>query len=682
MTKPNLNLHELLHGGDYNPDQWIDHPEIIDQDFKLMKEAQVNTVTVGVFSWAALEPTEGHYNFTWLDNIFDRVEAQQGHIILATPSGAKPRWLAEKYPEVLRTDENGQHLIYGGRHNHCFTSPIYREKIQKINRLLAERYGHRSSLILWHISNELGGECHCELCQIAFRNWLQQKYQTLAALNAAWWTTFWGHQITDWQQVHSPSPLGDTNLKGLNLDWRRFVTDQTIDYFEDEVKPLRELTPNIPITTNFMTDTPDMIPFHGLDYHKFAEHLDVISWDSYPAWANDYESTADLAMKVALINDYYRSLKDKNFLIMESSPSRVNWHPYNRAKRPGMHQLASLQNIAGGSESMLYFQWRQSRGASEMFHGSVIEHRGDDQTRTFKEVAQVGQDLANLQELVGSQPISAQVAIIFDFDNMCALNDAEAYSQETKKYWQTIQQQYAYFWRHDIPVDVIAPESDLTKYQLVIDPMHFMMSTKFADKLAAYVKNGGHLVGTYISGVVDESVLAYLNDDPQSFQKVYGLKPVETDVLYPGQRNTIMWGDKSYQIRDYAERLQRTTAQELASYQTDFYQGSSAITKNDYGAGQAYYLACRTEQKFLNQFYDYLTHLLKLLPNKPIIKNSSDISIQIRQKQQTQYIFVMNFSDQVKVIQLTEKLPDLLTANQISAGNYELAPYQVLVLKK
>lgn len=682
MTEPKLAISELLHGGDYNPDQWLDYPGVIDQDFKLMKTAQANTVTVGVFSWGSLEPSEGQYNFGWLDNIFDRVEAQHGHVILATPSGAKPRWLAEKYPEVLRTDEFGHKLLYGGRHNHCFTSPVYREKVQQINRLLAERYGQRESLILWHISNELGGECHCELCQAAFRQWLQHKYQTLAALNAAWWTTFWGHQITSWEQVHSPSPLGDTNLKGLNIDWRRFVTDQTIDYFEDEVQPLRELTSNIPITTNFMTDTADMIPFHGLDYRKFAEHLDVISWDSYPAWANDYETTAELGMKVALINDYYRSLKQQNFLIMESSPSRVNWHPDNRAKRPGMHQLASLQNIAGGSDSMLYFQWRQSRGASEMFHGSVIEHRGGDQTRTFKEVAEVGQDLANLQEIIGSQPVKAKVAIIFDFDNMCALDDAEAYSQTTKKYWQTIQQQYTYFWRHDIPVDVISPADKLDDYQVVIDPMHFMMATEFADKLAAYVKNGGHLVGTYISGVVNESALAHLNNAPQSFETVYGIQPIETDVMYPSQRNTIVWGDKKYQVYDYAERIERTTAQELACYQSDFYQNSSAITINQFGTGQAYYLACRTEQKFLNQFYDYLAHLLDLFPDKSIVKNSADISIQIRQKDQTQYIFVMNFSDQKKNIELVEALPNILTGKIISAGNYELEPYSVLVLRK
>ncbi|MFC6314508.1 beta-galactosidase [Lapidilactobacillus achengensis] len=679
VPKAHLKLPYLLHGGDYNPDQWQAYPQIIDQDFTMMPQAGVNTVTVGVFSWAALEPEEGHYDFGWLDQVFDRVEAMNGRVILATPSGARPHWLADRYPEVLRTDEYGRQALFGGRHNHCFTAPSYREQTQQINRKLAERYGQRPSLLLWHISNEFGGECHCDLCQAAFRQWVQKKYQTLAAVNEAWWTPFWGHTLTAWDQIHSPSPIGDTNLKGLNLDWRRFVTDQTIDFYENEIQPLRELTPEIPITTNFMTDTPAMMPFHGLDYQKFATHLDVISWDSYPAWGNDQESTADLGLKVAMINDYYRSLKQQDFLIMESSPSLVNWHPFNRPKRPGVNRLAGLQNIASGSDSMLYFQWRQSRGASEMFHGAVVDHHGSTATRTFQEVSQLGADLKQLAPVRQLPHVPARVALVFDYDNMCALADSEAYADTTKQYWQTLQQHYAYFWRHDIPIDVISPQADLAPYQLVLDPMHFLMDQAWIDKVADFTQAGGTVVGTYLSGVVDERTLAYLGDQPQRLHELYGVQTTEVDTLYPHQHNGVHYGDQTYPAQDYCEVITNQTASVLATYTADFYAGQPAITKNQYGAGTAYYLAARTDAACLTALYHQLATELDLHPTYPLAKASSDISIQVRGDQNQRYLFVMNFGETANTINLTQPLTEVLSNRTYPAGAQELAPYQVLV---
>ena len=229
------NEKRLLHGGDYNPDQWLDYPDILKDDLRLMKLANVNTMTVGIFAWSALEPTEGNYNFEWLDKIIDDVYNQGGRVILATPSGARPAWLSEKYPEVLRTNDRREKMLHGGRHNHCFSSPIYREKTQKMNYKLAERYGNHPALIMWHVSNEYSGDCHCELCQENFRDWLKNKYKTIENVNKAWWGPFWSHTYTDWSQIESPSSIGENAVHGLNLDWKRFVTDQTIDFYENEV---------------------------------------------------------------------------------------------------------------------------------------------------------------------------------------------------------------------------------------------------------------------------------------------------------------------------------------------------------------------------------------------------------------------------------------------------------------
>jgi len=683
MATP-LHTNEFLHGGDYNPDQWLDHPEVITQDFQDFKQAKLNTVTLGIFAWDKLEPSEGQYDFSWLDQIFDQAEEQGTKIILSTPSGARPRWLSEQYPEVLRVNEQGQRNQFGERHNHCYTAPIYREKVQAINRQLAQRYGKRPSLLLWHISNEYGGACYCDLCQAAFREWVQAKYQTLANLNHAYWNAFWSHEYTSWDQVQAPSPAGDTGVMGLNLDWRRFVTDRTIAFFENEIKPLRELTPDIPVTANFMGGNPsESHVFYDLDYQKFAEHVDVVSWDSYPNWSNGYESTAHLAMKTALMNDVMRSLKHSNYLIMESTPSQVNWHPFNRAKRPGMHEMGSLQQIAHGADSVLYFQLHQSLGASEMFHGSVVTNHRGTHTRAFNDVTKVGQDLQKLQPALQTTRRVAKVAIVFDYDNMWALDDARNYANETKQYWRTIQEHYQYFWEHDIPVEIVSVTDDLTPYNLVIDPMHFMMSRAFAAKLRAYVEQGGHLVGTYITGVVDENFLAYQGDGLADLQAIYGISVQETDTLYPQQHNALTAYHQAYQINDYCDVVDLTTAQAVGTYQKDFYAGTPAVAKNTLGAGTAHYLAARTDTDFLAAFYEQLATTLQLKLSLPIAKHNAHVAIQVREDDQQSYYFVTNFSHQPATITLNQPLKNVFSDQAVS-DQQELTSYgvQVYVSKK
>lgn len=666
-----LNTNEFLHGGDYNPEQWWDEPDVINQDFALFKQAKINTVTVGIFSWAKLEPEEGNYDFSWLDSIFDRVEEMNGHVVLATPSGARPAWLAQKYPEVLRTDNLGNKRGFGGRHNHCLTSPIYREKVREINTKLAEQFGQRKSLVLWHISNEYSGECYCELCKNAFREWLKNKYGNLDNLNHAWWNTFWSHTYNDWSQVNPPSPLSEMGNKGMNLDWKRFITDQTISFIDNETAPLKKITPNIPVTTNMMAGNPLMDPFAGFDYQKVAKHLDFISWDSYPAWGNDNQTTAELGRNVGLIHDFFRSLKHQNFLVMENTPSRVNWHSVDRAKRPGMHELASLQDVARGSQGVLYFQLRASQGSSEMFHGAVIEHRHPEQTRAFKDVTKVGKDLEKIRPIVDTNYLKAKVAIVFSYDSYWALQDAESYSKD-KKIWQTMQKHYRYFYDHDIPVDFVSVEDDFSNYDLLIDPMHFLMSKAYLKKLASYVKNGGRVVGTYISGVVDENDLAYMNEWPKELQDIYGVEPLETDVLYPGQSNTLNFDGHEYKAHDYCETLINCRGKVLAKYASDFYQDTPAVVEHEYGAGKGYYLACRTDYDFLEKFYEKIT--ANLIPEFPVKKFSSNISIQVRENKDQKYYFVQNFSDKSEQIKVDGELEDLLE-KKIDRGEVVLNPF-------
>ena len=673
------NEKRLLHGGDYNPDQWLDYPDILKDDLRLMKLANVNTMTVGIFAWSALEPTEGNYNFEWLDKIIDDVYNQGGRVILATPSGARPAWLSEKYPEVLRTNDRREKMLHGGRHNHCFSSPIYREKTQKMNYKLAERYGNHPALIMWHVSNEYSGDCHCELCQENFRDWLKNKYKTIENVNKAWWGPFWSHTYTDWSQIESPSSIGENAVHGLNLDWKRFVTDQTIDFYENEAKPLRELTPNVPITTNFMADTDDLIPFQSLNYDKFSKHVDILSWDCYPAWHNDWETTKDLATKVGFINDLYRSLKQQPFLIMECTPSGVNWHNVNKAKRPGMHTLASMQLLAHGSDSVLYFQWRKSRGSSEKFHGAVVDHDNSEENRVFKEVSQVGEILDKIKEIKGSMKQS-KVAIIYDWENDWALKDAQGFGKESRRYPQTLQSHYKYFWDKNISVDVVTPQQDLSKYSLVVAPMMYMMTEETMDRFRDYVKNGGVLVGSYLSGLVNETDLTYLGGWPKTLQEIYGIDVKEIDTLYPKDRNSIKFGNESFEVVDYCTIIEAKEAEVLAKYEEDFYKNTPAITKNNLEKGKAYFIGARTNQEFLSKFYDKIVKDLDINEVEDFISECG-ISIQIRENKDAKYYFVMNFTEEEKNIGIKGSYLNLISGKMMERLNL-MKPYDVYVLKK
>lgn len=673
----------LLHGGDYNPDQWLKYPDILAKDIEYMKETLCNTFSVGIFAWSALEPSEGSFNFAWLDKIMDNIADIGGNVILATPSGARPAWLSQKYPSVLRVNANRQKMLHGARHNHCFSSLDYREKVRIINRELAQRYKNHPALFMWHVSNEYSGECHCELCQENFRSWLKNKYKNLENLNDSYWSAFWSHQYSDFSQIQSPSQIGETSVHALNLDWRRFVSHQTIDFYKNEISSLREITPNTMITTNFMGDFGSPSIFDGFDHAHFAKEVDIISWDAYPNWHNDYETTEHLASKLGIINDHFRTLKDKPFLILESTPSLVNWHSINKAKRPGMHLLSSIACVAHGSDAIMYFQWRSSRGSAEKMHGTVVGHDNSNKNRVFKDVAELGAVLENIKEVKNSQIVS-KVALFYDIENLWALSDCQGFQgglmYNDKKYRNTIHMHYREFWKRNISVDIVTKDKELHKYDLVIVPMLYMIDDDTIQSFKKYVENGGRLVATYIFGVVDENDLAYLEGMPNDLAQVFGIDIKETDTLYTSDRNEIAFNNgKKYEAYDYCTILETTTAQTLAKYTKDFYEDTAAVTKNKFKNGFAYFVGARTGEGFLKDFYDNIIKDLQL-PVLPV-QAEDGVSIQTRQNEEHKYYFVMNFTENNKKIVIDHKMQDLVSNMAIDKGEHILKKYEVYVLR-
>lgn len=665
----------IFYGADYNPEQWKDTPQILDEDMRLMKLAHVNSLSMGIFSWSELEPEEGKYDFSFLDAMMDRIYKNGGRVVLATPSGARPRWLAQKYPEVLRTREDRVKMLYGERHNHCFTSPVYREKTAAINRLLAERYKDHPALIVWHISNEYGGECHCPLCQEAFRSWLKRKYEgDLDRLNFQWWSTFWSHRYTSWDQVESPSSIGDTILHAQNLDWKRFVTDQTTDFMLNEIAPLRELTPDIPVTTNMMGT------YEHLNYWKMAEKLDLISWDSYPMW-HSTDDDSKIASDVAFMQDLNRSFKQKPFMLMESTPSTVDWCDYAKLKRPGMNKLSSIQAVAHGADAVHYFQWRKSRGSNEKFHGAVVDHCGHENTRVFREVSELGTLLEKLDGVVGTNT-NSEVAIIYDWENRWALDDTKGFHRPDKKYLQTCLTHYRTFWENGVNVDIIDMNQDLSKYKLVIAPMLYMTPQSVIDRLKAYVENGGTLVGTYMTGLVNENDLCYLGGFPGGgLMDVFGIWAEETDTLYPQDRNAaVMTDGRVYEICDYCEVIHPAQDTDtLATYQQDYYQGMPALCKHSYGNGTAYYIAFRDTGAFTKDFHTGLIAELQL--EKAVQELPYGVTAHTREGDGQTYLFVENYNRAQANVHIDYDYTDLETGTNGKAGVLKLEPYGVKILE-
>lgn len=651
----------ILHGADYNYEQWLKYPEILENDIRLMKESHMSVMTLNVFGWTLLEREEDVFDFSPLDERMDSLHKAGIKVILATPSGARPAWLAAKYPEVLRVNAARERELFGMRHNHCLTSPAYRERVRIFDEKLAEHFKDHPALLMWHISNELGGECHCPLCQEAFRKWLQEKYGTLDNLNEAWNTAFWSHTYTSWQQIESPSPKGEFLVHGQNLDWKRFVSDSHISFLRNEIEAVRKHTPSIPVTTNLMYYN------EGIDYVKLAKELDIVSWDNYPRWNAERDSFS-VALDTAFFHDRIRSLKHQSFILMESSPSSTNWQNTACLKTPGMHEAASLQAVAHGSDSVQYFQWRKSRGCSEKFHGAVVSHDGRSDTRVFREVSKLGLDLEKLSDVRGTGTKS-EVAVIYDTENAWAINEIQGYKMSRKNYHETLVSWYAPLYKRGISVDVVDQSADLSSYKLVIAPMLYMVKPGFAGKIRQFVDDGGVFVTTYMTGIADENDLTFMNGAPGPLEELLGLRVEETDCLPDFRTNTVEMNGLTYSNIDISDIVISEGAEVLGRYTSSFYAGSPAVLRN----GNAYYVAFRSDGALEDVLISDLADELSL--SKAPVKLEEGVTAVRR----GDYLFIINFSDKESSFTPDHEMRDLLTGKTIS-GEETLPVNGVMVL--
>jgi beta-galactosidase len=683
-----LRLTRLWHGGDYNPDQWPE--EIREEDVDLMRHAGWNVACVGIFAWSQLEPRPSQFDWGWLDRTFERLHGAGIAVSLATPSTAHPRWLTARHPEVMAVGRDGRRLRHGERQRFCPTVPVYREQVARVNRAIADRYGRHPALALWHVSNEYSTHCWCDLCAAAFRSWLQRRYGDLKTLNEQWWSAFWSQRYSDWSQVEPPYDNSGSAFQGLALDWRRFQSAQVCDFFKAEVAVLREITPDIPVTTNLMGT------YGGLDYAKFADVMDIISWDSYPTVGGDPSWSA-------FSHSLMRGLKENRpWLLLEQTPSVTNWQEYATQKPPGVMRLWSWQAIAHGSDSAMYFQWRRSRGGFEKLHGAVIEHSGASHTRVFRDVAALGEELAKASaDVLGTRAAAARVGVLWDQENRWALEGAAGYARD-KSYVETVQRHFRAFWRQNIPVDVVRMDADWTGYDILIAPLLYMVKSGTfprdatpeelrarvdeGRKIAEWISQGGTFVATYLLGIVNESDLVYEGQYPVPLGRVLGLAVEETDCQPPGAHpNEIVLKEgalpqlqERYRCDRIFDLLHATDAEVLATYGGHWYAGRPCLTRKRVGRGQAWYIAAEAEEDFLADLYRMLAAEHDV---RPLAEPVADVEVLAREGDGRRLLFLLNHAAEERVVDLGETTgTDALTGEHV-VGTVPLEPYGVRILQ-
>ncbi len=669
-----MKQNRIYYGGDYNPDQWPE--EILDQDIPLFQKAGVNLVTLPVFSWAKLQPSEDEYCFEWLDRMIDRLWEAGISICLSTPTAAQPAWMSRKYPEMLPVDISGLRRTHGKRVNFCPNSKIYRHFSTRIAEEMGKRYGKHPAVALWHVANEYGTYCYCPQCEKEFRQWLKQRYKTIEELNARWNLAFWGHTVYDWDEIVIPSERNDDYrfYQPVYLDYRRFMTDSNLNCFRAEYDILKRYSPEIPITTNISGF------IQQLDQMKFCKYVDIAGWDNYP-WPTDPPA------RVAMKHDLMRGLKHgKPYLMIEQAPSQQNWQPYNVQKRPGELRRISYQAMAHGADSVMYFQMRQSIAGVEKFHSALISHAGHENTRVFREMAQIGRELS----AIGGQTVGAvtksQVAFLFDWDNWWAVEGSNGPSKDLR-YLEQVEKYYTGFYKRHIPIDFVSVEDDLSGYKVLAAPLLYMVKPGFADKVRNFVREGGTFLTTFFSGITDENDRVTLGGYPGELSDILGIWVEETDALRPEQSNcmeglgTPFQGSFSCGLLCDVVHLTAPDTKALCIYGEDYYKGSPCVTCRPYGDGYAYYVATDPEPRFIDELVGLLISECGLVP---ALDAPDGIETSVRENENGRFLYILSFQKEDIIIDLSQTGKHFrnIVTGQKAENKLLIKPFDCYILKE
>ncbi|RZU53576.1 beta-galactosidase [Krasilnikovia cinnamomea] len=613
-------------GCDYNPEQWS--PSVWLEDVALMTEAGIDLVAINIFGWSDLETQPGRYDFDRLDAVIELLHANGIGINLGTATASPPPWLTAQHPEILPVTADGTRRFPGGRQAWCPSSPVYRRHALALVEQVAKRYGRHPGILLWHVSNELGCHnalCYCDVSAEAFRDWLRQRYGSIAALNSAWGTAFWSQRYHDWAEIQPPRATLSAGNPTQILDFHRFSSDALLDCHQAEAEVLRRHS-DVPVTTNFMVTAH----IRNLDYWSWAPHVDIVANDHYLDHRLD-DPTAELSFAA----DLTRGLSGgAPWMLMEQAAGAVNWQPYNLAKTPGQMLRNSLTHVARGADSICFFQWRAAPYGAEKFHSALVPHAGTD-TAAWQEVLRLSAVLKRLREVAGTR-VLADTALIFSWPSWWAA-DGEGRPSEAVRYLDQVHAVYNELRSLGVTVDIVAPTTDLSTYRLVAIPCLYAVSDAAATRINEYVAGGGHAVVTFFSGIADENDHIRLGGYPGAFRDMLGISVEEFFPSEPGRAMGLSTGGHASL---WAENLRLTTARALSRYTDGPLPGVPAVTRNTYGDGTSWYIATALDTTTLR-------HVLKQAVETacvPATGPEGDGSVEVvrRADGERRYLFAIN----------------------------------------
>jgi beta-galactosidase len=665
---------DILVGVDYYPEHWP--RERWETDLSLMHEAGFNVVRLAEFSWVFLEPSEGEFDFEWLDRAVDLCRKHGIKVILGTPTAIMPAWLADEYPEALSLKADGTRTVWGGRRHNCFSDEDFARLGDRIVQKMVDRYGAHPAVIGWQIDNELGSnDCRCEKCRAGFQAWLKKKYGDLKELNRAWGNHFWGLTISDWKQIPIPDQRTGAwaiSNPSASLDWQRFTSDQSIDFLDRQVAVLRdEAEKRQFITHNFM----------GLhrttEYYKLARRLDFVSWDNYPPLHPNIPYGSSLAA------DVMRGLKKKNFLIMEQTAGPLGWEIYSRNPQPGELRKICYQQLAHGADGQIWFRWRTCTVGREQYWHGLLGHDGK-AGRRYREAAKVAGEYRKLAPYLAGTTVDADVAVIYDYDSLWAFEIQESYPGASHQH--AVKRYYEALVRAGVNVDVLKPGDDLDDYKLVVAPHLYVLGDDVAERLVDYVRGGGVLVTDTRTAVKDETNLAHDRTLPGLLAPALGIEideyesmglgiEDEAEVEY-GLRAPELGGD--FTAIKQADWITPGKAETIATYKKPHLADFAAVTRHRYDNGVGWYVGTVVKEA---EFYDAL--LAKVLVDadvEPLVDPPAGVEVSLRKGQDHELLFVINHTDESKTLEVPDRKKELLTG-KTTDGELELEPFGVAVIE-
>lgn len=661
-------------GVDYYPEHWPE--ERWETDLQMMRDAGFNIVRVAEFSWVLFEPSEGNFDFSWLDRWMDLAKKHDMHVIIGTPTAIMPAWLAKKYPEALSQKADGTRTVWGGRRHNCFANEDYHRLSERIVRKMGEHYAEHPNVVGWQIDNEFGGnDCRCDKCRAQFQTWLKARYGSLDEINRAWGTHFWGQRFSAWDEIPIPDDrAGDWAISNpsASLDWQRFTSQQSVDFLTDQVDILHDTCPPTQFVTHNFMGLHDSI-----DYYKLAKPLDFVSWDNYPKLSPAIPYDSSLAA------DVMRGLKKQNFLIMEQTAGPLGWSVFSRSPQPGELRKICYQQLAHGADGQVWFRWRSCTVGREQYWHGLLGHDGK-AGRRYQEASQVAKEYQKLASQLAGTIIKADVAIIYDYDSQWALNIQNGYPGASHA--GAIKRYYNPLFRAGVNVDMVRPGDDLSGYKLVFAPHLHVLTDDVAQQLVEFVRGGGVLLADCRTAVKDRTNLAYDRTLPGLLAPALGIEIAEYESLRQGisDKEEITYKVRGegglngeYTAVHYADWITPKTAQAVARYEPTALESFAATTRNEFGDGVGWYVGTILEG---DVFYDKLIgQLLADAKLKPLLKLPPGVEASVRSRDDRALLFLINHTESNVVIEDVPGKQNLLTGKSVD-GAVSLDPFGVAIL--